>query len=490
VKSAIVIGAGFAGLAAAACLAKKGLKVTLLEKNSSPGGRARKFSDAGFTFDMGPSWYWMPDVFEAYFNLFGKSTSDFYELTRLDPSYRVFFDSKETMDLPADREGLNKLFESLEPGSSKNLNKFLTEAEYKYRVGMTEFVHKPSLSLMEFADFRVLKSAMRLSLFSSLAKQVDKLFKHPKLRELLKFPVLFLGATPEKTPALYSLMNYADMVLGTWYPKGGMFQIVDAMVKIAKNQGVEFKYDEPVEKIEVDGKQVSSVITNQGSYQADVVVGAGDYHHIDQHLLGKNHQYSAAYWNNRVMAPSCLIFYLGIRKKLKGLLHHNLFFDADFKRHANEIYNEPAWPKEPLFYACLASKTDPSCAPDDCENLFLLMPVAPGLDDDEKMREKYYGVMMERLEMMTGQPILPHVVYKRSYALNNFVEDYHAFKGNAYGLANTLKQTAILKPSIKHKKVKNLYFTGQLTTPGPGVPPSLISGQVVAAQVAKDLKLA
>lgn len=485
-KRVVVIGAGFAGLAAACCLAKAGHEVTVLEKNSVPGGRARQYTTDGFVFDMGPSWYWMPDVFENFFNHFGKKAADYYQLKRLDPSYSVFFGQDDVMQVPADMDALFALFERYEPGSSSNLKKFLDEAQYKYEVGMADFVHKPSHSILEFADLRILKSMFRLQMFTSMSKHVRKLFKNRQLIELLEFPVLFLGATPAKTPAMYSLMNYADMALGTWYPMGGMYKIVEAMVSLAEELGVVLQLNQEVKQITTSNGVATKVITQNAEYEVDAVVGGADYHHLDQQVLAPDQRnYDATYWETRVMAPSSLLFYVGVKKRLKNLQHHNLFFDEDFTQHAIDIYEQPRWPEKPLFYVCAPSITDPSVAPEGYENLFILIPLAPDLEDTEALRERYYQVVMERLERLTGQEVRSEVVYKRSYAHRDFVQDYHAFKGNAYGLANTLFQTAFLKPKLRSKKIANLFFTGQLTTPGPGVPPSLISGQVVAREVAK-----
>lgn len=486
-KKVIVIGSGFAGLSAACHLAAGGFDVTVLEKNIVPGGRARQYSAEGFVFDMGPSWYWMPDVFEQFFGHFGKKVSDYYRLQRLDPSYVVWFGQNDRMEVPAQMSALEAMFEKYEPGSTPKLRKFLAEAAYKYKVGMQEFVHKPSLSLFEFADWRIVASLFRLQMFTSLSKHVRALFKNEKLIQLLEFPVLFLGATPQKTPALYSLMNYADMALGTWYPKGGMFKIVEGMVALAKELGVKIELGQEVRHINTPNGHATKVLTKQGQeYAADVVVGGADYHHIDTQLLDPQYQnYSESYWQSRTLAPSSLLYYLGINKRLQNLEHHNLFFDEDFGRHGQEIYTTPQWPSKPLFYVSAPSKTDPSVAPPGCENLFLLIPVAPGLEDTPEIRDRYYHVTMERLERLTGQEIRSAVIYKRSFAHADFVSDYHAFKGNAYGLANTLLQTAFLKPKLKNRHVDNFYYTGQLTTPGPGVPPSLISGEVVAKEIIK-----
>ncbi|MDQ4141786.1 MAG: phytoene desaturase family protein [Bacteroidota bacterium] len=486
-KKVVVIGSGFAGLSAATNLAAQGFDVTVLEKNSTPGGRARTFTKAGFTFDMGPSWYWMPDVFEKYFRRFGKSPADYYNLIRLDPSYTVIFGAEDFMQVPAQMPKINALFESLEKGSSEALQKFLTQAAYKYQVGISQLVHKPSRTLSEFLSFKLLIDVLRLDVFQSIHEHLRKYFHHEKLLQLLEFPILFLGALPQNTPALYSLMNYADIGLGTWYPMGGMYKIVEGMVTLAKEQGVEFCFNQNVQEIKVKNGQAYQVVTATDTWNADIVVAGADYHHVEQQLLSPEYRsYTQSYWEKRILAPSSLIFYLGVNKRLYRLTHHNLFFDEDFGPHAREIYENPRWPEKPLFYVSAPSQTDSSVAPEGCENLFILIPVAPGLEDNESIREHYYQIVMDRLEKLTGQSIRDSVVVKRSYAHSDFIQDYHAFKGNAYGLANTLLQTAILKPSLKSKKVKNLFYTGQLTVPGPGVPPSLISGQVVAEEIRKE----
>ncbi|WP_234736208.1 phytoene desaturase family protein [Tellurirhabdus bombi] len=489
-KKVIVIGAGFAGLSVATSLADKGYEVTIVEKNSMPGGRARLFQADGFTFDMGPSWYWMPDVFETYFARFGKKPSDYYNLVRLDPSYSVIFGPDEAVHLPANLEKLKTLFDSIEAGAGQRLMDFLEQAAYKYDVGINKFVWKPSRHLSEFVSLKLLADVMRLDVFQSFASHVRKYFHHDRLLQLMEFPILFLGATPENTPAMYSLMNYAEIALGTWYPMGGMHEIVKAMVSLAEEKGVKIRLNQTVEKIEVSQGAARRVKTSTDSFDADVVVAGADYQHVDSKILEPAFRnYDDKYWNSRVMAPSSLLFYLGVNQRVPKLQHHNLFFDEDFKLHAKEIYETPQWPSKPLFYVSAPSKTDPSVAPAGMENLFVLIPVAPDLEDSEAMREKYYNIVMERLETYTGLDIRNHLIYKKSYAHRDFIADYNAFRGNAYGLANTLKQTAILKPSLKNKRVNNLFYTGQLTVPGPGVPPSLISGLVVADEVAKEFAL-
>lgn len=487
-KKIAIIGSGVSSLSCAAFLAKEGHEVTILEKNDSIGGRARQFkTDNGFTFDMGPSWYWMPDIFENFYNQFGYTASDLYELVRLDPSYQVIWGSNDIDPIPASVAELEEYFEKLEIGSSVKLRKFLADAEKKYEIGMKDLVYKPSLKLIEFADTRILAGLFKMHLFTSYASFIRKYFTHPKIISLLEFPILFLGATPKDTPALYSLMNYADIRLGTWYPMGGMFEFIKAFERIALDQGVVFSLNTHVTGFNTLNGKIESISTSKGQIACDYVISGADYRHTEQ-LLKNKANYTDAYWSKRTMAPSCLLFYIGLDCKVPNLLHHNLFFDEDFETHASDIYKNPKWPRKPLFYASCPSKTDPSVAPVNGENLFLLIPIAPNLEDSEEKREAYFEILKNRLIEKIGFDINPHIVYKRSYCISDFVTDYNAFKGNAYGLANTLKQTALLKPRIRNKQLSNLFYTGQLTVPGPGIPPSIVSGEVVAKQVIKCIK--
>ena len=484
-----VIGSGFSGLSASALLASKGNSVTVYEKNDTIGGRARTMQENGFLFDMGPSWYWMPDVFERYYNLFDHTASDFYELKKLDPGFRVIFGVGDHIDVPEDFDQLCSLFESIEKGSAVSLKKFIKQAEYKYKVGMSDMVYLPGHSIKEFMSFALLKDAINIQLFSSFKNHVRSYFKNPRLIALIEFPVLFLGAMPKDTPALYSLMNYAGLKQGTFYPMGGFGKVVDAFKKIAIDSGVMFKTSENIEQFDLQNGSISHIRSNGIRIETDAVIASADYHHIEKELLPKEYRtYDDRYWNKKTFAPSSLIYYLGVNKKVDNLIHHNLFFDENIEEHAEEIYKSKKWPTKPLFYVCCPSKTDPDVAPDGSENLFLLMPISIGLSDDEETRERYFNIMMDRLCKYVGEDIRPNIVYKKSYSVSNFVSDYNAYKGNAYGLANTLRQTAILKPKMKSKKVQNLFFAGQLTVPGPGVPPSIISGQIAATELMKHFK--
>lgn len=484
-KKIAIIGAGFSGLSAAAYAAKDGHEVHVFEQHKSAGGRARNFQTAnGYTFDMGPSWYWMPDIFENFFKDFGYRVSDFYDLISLNPQFEMVF-ADEVIAIPEQYVAQRELLESLEPDAGKAYDRFMRAARHKYQTAMQDFVFKPCLSWWEFVSPKMALNALKLDLLSDFRSYVKKFFRNPKVVALMEFPVIFLGASPAKIPAMYSLMNYGGYALGTWYPMGGFYQVVAAMQKVAEEQGAQFHFNTTVEKIEVKEGAVHSIVVEGVRQRFDVVLGAADYHHIESMLDEQYKNYNESYWSTKTFAPSCLIFYLGLRDQLPGLKHHTLFFEHELDGHISEIYDHPKWPSKPLFYVCCPSKTDKNVAPEGHENLFLLMPLAIGIEDDESIREQYFKEMIQRLERHTGIPdIQSKIDYKRSYCVSDFVGDYNAYKGNAYGLANTLNQTAVLKPSMKSKRVRNLFYTGQLTAPGPGVPPSIISGKVASTLIA------
>ena len=476
-KTISIIGSGFSALSASCYLAKAGYSVSIFEKNETVGGRARQLKKEGFTFDIGPSWYWMPDIFEKFFNDFGKKTSDYYQLDKLSPAYKIFF-ADDVITIGDHMDQICEEFERIEPGSSKPLRKFIARAQDHYDIAINKVVLKPGLSPFELVTKETVSKLDRF--FKTISTEVRKNFKNPKLISTLEFPVLFLGAKPNQTPSFYSFMNFADFGLGTWHPKGGMYEIIKAMKSLAESLGVSIYTNSNVEKINVENKKAKSIKVNGDIIHSDVVLSGADYHHSETLLDANYRQYSESYWEKRTFAPSSLLFYIGFNEKLKNVEHHNLFFDTDFEKHAEEIYDDPKWPKDPLFYVNFPSITDKSMAPTGCETGFFLIPIAPGLKDTPELREQYFDIIINRFEKRTQQKVRDHILFKESYCVNDFIEDYNSYKGNAYGMANTLMQTAFLRPKLKSKKVEGLYFTGQLTVPGPGVPPSLISGKLVA----------
>jgi phytoene desaturase len=482
-KKISIIGSGFSSLSASCYLAQAGYDVTVFEKNDTVGGRARQLVKEGFTFDIGPSWYWMPDIFEKFFNDFGKSTGDYYELDKLSPAYKIFF-SDDVITIGDHMDKICEEFERIETGSSKPLRKFIARAQEHYDIAINKVVLKPGLSPFELVTKETITRVDQF--FKTISSEVRKNFKNPKLISTLEFPVLFLGAKPNHTPSFYSFMNFADFGLGTWHPKGGMYEIIKAMKSLAESLGVDIRTNSNVEKINIENGKPTGIKVNGEVVHSDIVLSGADYHHSETLLDEAYRQYSEAYWDKRTFAPSSLLFYVGFNKKLLNVEHHNLFFDTDFELHAEEIYDEPKWPKDPLFYVNFPSVTDASMAPANCETGFFLIPIAPGLEDTPELRQQYFDIIINRFEKRTQQNVRDHILFKESFCVNDFISEYNSYKGNAYGMANTLLQTAFLRPKLKSKKVDGLYFTGQLTVPGPGVPPSLISGKLVAELIQKN----
>ena len=485
-QTVAIIGSGFSSLAAASYLAKAGFEVTVYEKNETIGGRARQLHIDGFTFDIGPTWYWMPDVFERFFGDFDTSPEQFYELIKLSPAYSVYFDENDFITIEDTLDKICKAFENEEPGSAALLKKFIAKAQNNYDIAIKDLVYRPGVSPLELVTPVTMKKIGQF--FSTISKEVRKEFKNSRLVSILEFPVLFLGAKPSNTPAFYSFMNYADFGLGTFHPKNGMYSVIQGMQKLAESLGVTIKTNSNIDGITVENNIATSLSCNGTNIAADIILSGADYHHTETLLPLSHRQYSETYWSKKTFAPSALLFYVGFDKKIDNVEHHTLFFDVDFEAHAYTIYDEPSWPEKPLFYASFPSKTDVDCAPEGKEAGIFLIPLAPGLEDTAALRDVYFEKIMTRFEKLTNQEVRNFVIFKESYCINDFVADYNSYKGNAYGLANTLLQTAFLRPKLKSKKVKNLYFTGQLSVPGPGVPPSLISGKLVASLIEKHTK--
>ncbi|WP_055435316.1 phytoene desaturase family protein [Lacinutrix algicola] len=482
-KTIHILGSGFSSLSAACYLAQSGNEVTIFEKNATIGGRARQLKKDGFTFDIGPTWYWMPDVFERFFNDFKTKPSDYYTLEKLNPAYSVYFGKDDYITIEDTIEKIYSAFEKEEAGSSKKLKKFIDNAQNNYDVAIKDLVYRPGVSPLELVTPVTIKKISQF--LSTIKRDVRKEFKNERLAQILEFPVLFLGAKPSNTPSFYSFMNYADFGIGTFHPKKGMYQVVLAMEALAKSLGVIIKTESPIDKIIVDNGKATGIISNGETYTADIILSGADYHHSETLLDKKYRQYSEKYWSKKTFAPSSLLFYVGFDKKLKNVNHHTLFFDVDFDVHAQDIYDDPKWPENPLFYASFPSITDDSSAPNGKEAGIFLIPLAPGIEDNETLREQYFEKIITRFENLTSQKVRGSILFKESFCVNDFTKDYNSYKGNAYGMANTLLQTAFLRPNLKSSKVDNLYFTGQLTVPGPGVPPALISGKLVAGLIKK-----
>ncbi|MBN1834855.1 MAG: phytoene desaturase [Spirochaetales bacterium] len=483
-RTAILVGAGLGGLAAAALLGRDGWQVTVLEKNDCPGGRARLWSHQGYQFDMGPSWYLMPEVFEHYFSLFGRRREEYYALQALDPYYRVFFAPESPVDIGPDRGRVEELFESFERGGAERLRGYLRKARYKYDVAMSEFLYKEYASLFEFLNLRMLLEGSRMNVFGRLDRSVRRYFHDRRARQLLEYAMVFLGTDPARAPALYSIMSHVDLNLGVHYPSGGLQSVGAALARLAAEQGAEIRLNQNVRRIVVEKGVARKVLTEDGEYGADVVLVNADYAFAETQLLEEPYRsYPPRYWERRVLAPSFFVLYLGVGKRLERLVHHNLYFSEHWERHFDAIFRKPSWPAKPCFYVSCISKTDAGAAPRGKENVFVLVPVAPGLDDPEEVRERYAEEVLGHVEAVVGEEIHSALEVRRIFSHRDFTGDYNAYQGTALGLAHTLTQTAVFRPRFRSRKVQNLYYVGQYTHPGIGVPMVLIAAQVVCGLI-------
>lgn len=483
----LIIGAGVGGLAAAALLARNGYDVEVIEKNAKIGGRARVWETEGFVFDMGPSWYLMPEIFENFFAVFNKSVADYYELLRLDPNYRIFFNTDDIVDISADLEPNLSTFEGFEQGGADKLQEYLNRSKETYEYMMKGIMYKDLSSLWSIFSPKLMKAGRKLHILSNIDKYVKKFFKSDRARKILEYPIVFLGGNPKNTPALYSIISHIDYNLGVWYPLGGIGKIPESLMKLGKEHGAEYRMGVEATHIAVKKRLAHRVETTHDHIDADLVIVNADYPFSETQLLDSQYQtYPTKYWEKKTIAPSAFVLYLGVDRKLDQLTHHNVFLEYDWVQHFDQIFEKPAWPDKPAYYVCCPSRYDPSVAPNGKENIFVTVPISPGIEDTPQIREQYYNKIIGHMEKLIGESFRDSISVKRIFALNDFTQDYHAYKGTAVGLTHTFRQSAFFRPRHKSKKVKNLFYTGQYTHPGIGVPMALVSSQIIAKQIMKE----
>lgn len=486
-KKVVIIGSGIGGLGAACLFAKKGYEVAVFEKNENFGGRANIFEANGFRFDMGPSWYLAPDIFEHFFNLVGEKVEDHLDLVTLQPSYRIFFrNDPESLDIHSDIERDAAKFEAIEPGAGEQLRAYLKQSEYQYKVATEHFMFKNYDTIFDFFNRRVMTEGQKLSVFSKMHKFVSRFFKTEKLRQVMEYTMVFLGTSPYEAPALYNLMSHMDFNQGVFYPRGGFYELINALCRIAEKNGAVLRNSCAVDEIIVENGKASGVRLESGEVvEADMVISNADMWFTETRLLKKKERtYSERYWRKRVMAPSAFIMYLGVSEKLQGITHHNLIFSEDWRKNFDDIYKDPQLPIEPSLYVCAPSVTDNTVAPEGKENLFVLVPIASDLKISEDEKEAYADRILAEMEREMKLPGLRQKIeYKRIYTVDNFAADYHSFKGSALGLAHTLRQTAIFRPKNYSKKAKDLFYVGAGVNPGIGTQICLISAELAYKRV-------
>lgn len=479
-KKVIIIGAGFGGLSTAAFLSKYGFDVTVLEKNSQVGGRASTYIEKGFLFDKGPSWYLMPEIFERFFKNFNKNFFDYYKLVKLDPNYRLFFEDGQVIDVPSNIESVKDIFESFEKGSSRKLEEYINNSTYQYNL-IDKFLYRKYESIKDIIDLKLLTDGIKLNIFNYMDGYVKRFFKNKKLRQILEYTTVFLGSSPYNTPAFYSIMSHVDFKSGVYYPFEGFSKVAQAYAEVAKDFGCKILLNKEVKKIVVKNGIAKGVETNDGFFDSDVVVSNADFYFTENSLLEPLYKsFDKKYWNRKILGPSAFLIFLGIKKKIEKLKHHNLYLVDDWENHFKTIFDIQKMPENPSFYISATSKTDKTTAPEGCENLFVLVPIASGIEDNDSLREQFFELIVEKISRLVGFDLKENILVKKIYSINDFVEDYNSYKGNALGLSHAKFQTAIFRLPYKSKRVNNLFFVGHYTHPGIGVPMVTIAGEVLS----------
>ena len=486
-KTAAIIGGGISGLATAALLAKHGYSVTLYEKNEMVGGRAMIFKQDGFTFDMGPSWYHMPEVFERYFNLFDKKPTDFYDLIKLDPQYKVFFSPNDCIEIEGNLEKNLELFERIEKGAKDTMKNYLSACKIQYEAANKAILYKNFDTWADIFQTDLIKEAKKMYVFKNLEDHLNTYFKSKKIKNILKIPVVFIGQNPKTAPAFLSLFSHIDLTIGVHYPMHGIYAFIDALVTLCKLYNVTIKCNEEVKKITCTKSKATTIVTNQGEFPVDTVVSGADYAHTETNLLDKEYQsYPSSYWESKEIAPSAFIMYLGVNKKIPHLFHHNYIIPADLDTQLSEQFKGNSLPNDPLIYISCPSKTDNSVAPANSENIFVTIAIPTTIELSNELKRTYADNIIAKIEEYTQTKFKEDIVVEKIFTIDDFKTTFNAWRGTSIGLSQSLMQSAILRPHHRSSKVKNIYFTGQYTHPGIGMPMCLISAELVVNLIIND----
>jgi phytoene desaturase len=489
-QHAVIIGGGLGGLSTAALLAHQGYNVSLYEAMPRLGGRANLIQEQGFRFDAGPSWYLMPDVFEHYFALFGKKPTDYFELDRLDPSYKIFFeDTGKTITITGDLERDLPKFEELEPGVTPRVREYLRRSEYQYKIALGQFVYKNYDSVFDFLTLQTAIQGSKLRVFEKMQKYVSRYFKTDAMQKIMQYTLVFLGSSPYNTPALYNIMSHVDFNMGVFFPRGGIYKLVEGLVKLGGEYGVEYHTNVPVQRIVTQSGKATGIILQDGTeVPADLVISNADIAFTERSLLPPEARTKPdSYWDKRILAPSGLVLYLGVQGKIDTLEHHNLLFSGDWGANFSQIFDKPQLPDDPSFYVSMTSKTDATTAPEGHENIFVLVPIAAGQEYTEEQLDAYTDKILVMMEQHMGvENLRQRIVYQKRYATADYERDFHTLGGSALGLAHTISQTAIFRPNNVSKKLNNMYYVGAGTNPGIGMPMTLVSAELLLKRLNKD----
>lgn len=491
-KKVIVIGAGYGGMAIANLLGKAGYSVVVLEKNDEPGGRIAVIKKDGYVFDIGPSWYLMPEVFEQYYSLFDASANERLELIRFTPGYKVFFDDKPEVFIQGDVGKDKAVFEAIEPGAGKKLEDYVRRSSIAYHLAVKQFLYNNFSSPKDLVSWQVIKNAHRMIplALGNLDRYVSRYFKDQRLKQLLEYHMVFLGSSPFQAPAIYTLMSHLDFISGVYYPKRGMLSLVDDMKALGTEYDITYRCATSVKRIVTnDGLSTGVELENGEIIDADIVVSNADLYHTETKLLDETaRSFGESYWKKRQPGPGALLVSLGIKGVLPELVHHNLYFVDDWRGNFKAIYEDQSVPSAPSMYVCNPTKTDPFLAPDGNENVFILIPLPAGVSLDDKQEEDIANKAVAQFSKVSGIGDLEsRIVTKHIFGPDDFKDRFNAWDYNAFGgESHLLRQSIFMRTPNQSKKIKNLYYVGAGTLPGIGLPMCLIGAELTYKKIVGD----
>jgi len=493
-SSAIVIGAGIGGIAAAAHLARRGLHVTVLEKNSRPGGRCDHFSREGHHFDTGPTLLIMPQVYEAEFAALGASMHEMLDLQRVDPSYRLVFDDGSGLALTSDMKSMHDQLEAIETGSFQGFLRYMEEGDRHYPLAMDRLVSRDFRTASQFFSLRNLPLLFTLKPLAHHYRHMSAFVDEPRLKAALTFQDVYMGLSPFEAPATFSMMPYTELAHGVWYPKGGMYRVVEALMDIARQSGVEFAFNETVERIDVNATRARGVVLADGrKLEADIVLANADLPYVYGNLLPEDGL--AEKLARKRFSCSVVSFFWGVNQSYETLGPHTLFLADDYRENFESI-RRLTFPEHPSLYVHAPSRLDPSMAPPGEDTLIAIVPVGH-LDEsiDENGRSQQYSkeisdrarqAVFQRLAALGITGLEAHIKFEEFYTPLSWRKRYNLMKGSTHGLSHTLTQLGYLRPHNRHPHYHNLYFTGASTHPGTGVPTALISARLVSERIIEE----
>jgi phytoene desaturase len=488
--SVIVIGAGVGGIVAATHLARRGLKVTVLEKNARAGGRCDRVSRDGHHFDTGPTLLVMPLLYEAEFAALGVSMREVLDLQRVDPTYHLVFDDGAQLALTSDLKSLQEQLESFEPGSFRGLLRYMEEGHRHYHLGIQKLVNRDFRKASDFFRLANLPLAFGLKPLVNHYKNMSVYFDDPRLKSAFTFQDLYMGLSPFEAPATFSMMPYTELAHGVWYPKGGMYSIVEALMEVARAAGVEFEFNVPVEQIEANGNQAQGVVLVDGrALPADVILANADLPYVYNNLLPDDHD--AKRLSRKRFSCSVISFFWGVDQPYQQIPPHTLFLAEDYRENFTSIIRDLHLPTNPSLYVHAPARLDSSMAPEGQDTLIGIVPVGHmsenGEQDWAKLRDQARRHIFRRLRTLGITDLEEHIKFEMNFTPLSWRKRYNLMKGSTHGLCHNLTQLGYFRPHNRHSRYANLYFVGASTHPGTGLPTAMVSGRLAAQRILDEL---